>query len=188
VLIATPKSSMAFPETGIGIYPGLGGTQRTTRRVGVGLAKWLVFTGKMLRAHEAKAIGLVDELVPHEDLDSAVRRAALGDVPRERTRTPLPESFRALAEIFAASDADALREGRTPMPADENLARAVKAVAGKAPIALRLAGRLIEEGSQRPLAEGLRMELDHLVEIFGTRDAYEGLSTLGKRAPVFEGR
>jgi enoyl-CoA hydratase/3-hydroxyacyl-CoA dehydrogenase len=44
-LIATPKASFAFPETGIGIFPGLGGTQRLTRRVGVGLAKWLVFTG-----------------------------------------------------------------------------------------------------------------------------------------------
>jgi hypothetical protein len=32
------------------------------------------------------------------------------------------------------------------------------------------------------------MELDHLTSIFSTRDAYEGLSSLGKRPPVFEGR
>ena len=35
-IVATPKASLAFPETGIGIYPGLGGTQRTPRRVGTG--------------------------------------------------------------------------------------------------------------------------------------------------------
>ncbi len=64
----------------------------------------------------------------------------------------------------------------------------LKSVATKAPVALRLAERLIEDGANRPLAEGLRMELDHLVEIFGTRDAYEGLSSLGKKAPSFEGR
>src|SRR5262249_60751055 len=43
-IVATPRATFAFPETGIGIYPGLGGTQRTTARVGRGLAEWLPFT------------------------------------------------------------------------------------------------------------------------------------------------
>ena len=55
-------------------------------------------------------------------------------------------------------------------------------------IGLALAGRLIEEGAGLPLRDGLAAELAHLVEIFSTRDAYEGLSSLGKRAPVYEGR
>jgi enoyl-CoA hydratase/3-hydroxyacyl-CoA dehydrogenase len=52
-IVATPKASFAFPETSIGIYPGLGGTQRTTRRVGRGLAKWLVLSGQTVSADEA---------------------------------------------------------------------------------------------------------------------------------------
>ena len=52
-IVATPKASLAFPETGIGIYPGLGGTQRTPRRIGTGLAKWLVLSGQTLGAEEA---------------------------------------------------------------------------------------------------------------------------------------
>ena len=64
----------------------------------------------------------------------------------------------------------------------------MKRVGSKAPIALRLSQRLIDEGAKVSLAEGLQMELSHLFEIFGTKDAYEGLSTLGKKAPVFEGR
>jgi enoyl-CoA hydratase/3-hydroxyacyl-CoA dehydrogenase len=64
----------------------------------------------------------------------------------------------------------------------------MKRVGFKAPIALRIAGKLIESGAKVPLEEGLSMELSHLVEIFATKDAYEGLSTLGKKAPVFEGR
>jgi enoyl-CoA hydratase/carnithine racemase len=55
-------------------------------------------------------------------------------------------------------------------------------------MALRIAGDLIDRGAGMTLEEGLAMELSHLEEIFSTRDAYEGLSSLGKRAPVFEGR
>lgn len=63
----------------------------------------------------------------------------------------------------------------------------MKRVAQKAPIALRLSQKLIDEGSRMSLGEGLEMELSHLFEIFGTKDAYEGLSTLGKKQPVFVG-
>jgi len=188
VLIATPRASMAFPETGIGIYPGLGGTQRATRRVGVGLAKWLVFTGRMLRASEAQAIGLVDEVVPHEELDGALRRAIETAPSRGSRQVRVPDSHRALDELFRSQGADALREGKVDTRGNEDLARAVKSVAAKAPLALRLAGRLIEEGAERPLADGLRMELDHLLEIFSTRDAYEGLKSVGQKPPVYEGR
>jgi enoyl-CoA hydratase/3-hydroxyacyl-CoA dehydrogenase len=47
-IVATEKGAMGFPETGIGIYPGLGGTQRTSRRIGVGLTRFLVLTGQIL--------------------------------------------------------------------------------------------------------------------------------------------
>ena len=48
--IGTRKSTLAFPETGIGIYPGLGGTQRTSRLIGVARAKYLVASGQFLNA------------------------------------------------------------------------------------------------------------------------------------------
>ena len=64
----------------------------------------------------------------------------------------------------------------------------MKRVSFKAPIALRLAGKLIESGAKVSLEEGLAMELAHLEEIFSTKDAHHGLSTLGKQAPAFEGR
>src|SRR4029453_8723631 len=72
-IVATPKATFAFPETGIGIYPGLGGTQRTTARVGPALAKCLVLTGETVTAEQAAAIGLIDRVAPYEDLDAAVR-------------------------------------------------------------------------------------------------------------------
>lgn len=187
-LIATPNASLAFPETGIGIYPGLGGTQRTSRRIGTGLTRWLVLTGQTVGAEEAASIGLVDKVVPHADLDAAVAAAIEAGIPARRERPALSAKHSALEVFFESNDADALREGKADTKGDENLARAMKRVGSKAPIALRLSQRLIDEGAKVSLAEGLQMELSHLFEIFGTKDAYEGLSTLGKKAPVFEGR
>ncbi|HVY59996.1 MAG TPA: 3-hydroxyacyl-CoA dehydrogenase NAD-binding domain-containing protein, partial [Planctomycetota bacterium] len=66
--IATARGSIGFPETGIGIYPGLGGTQRLPRRVGRGLARWMVYTGRSLDAEDAVAAGALDALVEPEEL------------------------------------------------------------------------------------------------------------------------
>jgi enoyl-CoA hydratase/3-hydroxyacyl-CoA dehydrogenase len=185
-IVATPRASLAFPETGIGIYPGLGGTQRTTRRIGTGLARWLVFTGQTVGAEEAAAIGLVDKVVPHEELDAAIH-AAIAEGAAKRERPPLSGRHEALAKFFAGNDAEALRAQTADTGGDEALAKAMKRVGFKAPIALKLSGKLIESGSKLPLEEGLAMELAHLEEIFTTQDAHAGLSSVGRKAPSFQG-
>jgi enoyl-CoA hydratase/3-hydroxyacyl-CoA dehydrogenase len=58
-IIATPNGSFGFPETGIGIFPGLGGMIRMERHLGPELAKYYIFTGKTLRAEEALQLGIV---------------------------------------------------------------------------------------------------------------------------------
>jgi len=71
---------------------------------------------------------------------------------------------------------------------DETGQRFAKTIGYKAPIAIRLANRIMDEGSRVSLELGLEMELDHLPEIFATRDAYEGLNSVIKRKrPVFRG-
>ncbi len=184
-IVATPRASFAFPETGIGIYPGLGGTQRTTKRVGKGLAKWLVLTGQMLGADEALAIGLIDRVVPHEHLDAAVA-AAIADRTMPAQRSAPPETHRAIADLFESHSVDALLTC-PPEVADKRLASALRRLGSKAPIALRIASDLIDRGAGVPVEDGLRMELAHLEEIFATADAAEGLKSLGQRAPVFKG-
>jgi enoyl-CoA hydratase/3-hydroxyacyl-CoA dehydrogenase len=187
-IVAAPGTSLGFPETGIGIYPGLGGTQRTTRRIGRGLTKWLVLTGKIIAAEEALAIGLIDRVVSHEDLDAtAAELIALG-VPPSRTPSPVPASHAALAAFFEAHDVDEIRLGRAATNGDATLERAMKAVGSNAPIALRIAADLIDRGATVSLAEGLQLELAHLGEIFATHDTLIGLSSIGKSRPVFEGR
>ena len=187
-IIASDKAVMAFPETGIGICPGLGGTQRTTRRIGTGLASWMVLTGQMVPAVKAAAIGLVDQVVPHGELDDAILAAIEKGPVLERTPGDVPTKFASLATLFDGASADDLLAGKAYSGDDPALAKAVKKVGTKAPVAVRLSAKMIRKGANGSLQDGLAMELAHLVEIFSTEDAYEGLSTLGRKRPEFKGR
>ena len=76
IRIASDNARMGQPEVTIGIPPGWGGTQRLMRIVGIAKAKELVYTGKMIKADEAKEIGLVNNVVPLESLMDEVMSMA----------------------------------------------------------------------------------------------------------------
>lgn len=76
IILASEKAKFGQPEVGLGITPGFSGTQRLPRRVGIGKAKELVFTGRMIRAEEAEKIGLANGVVAPEALmDEAFKMA-----------------------------------------------------------------------------------------------------------------
>ena len=76
IRIASPKAKFGQPEVGLGIIPGFAGTQRLFRMVGLAKAKELIFTADMIDAEEAYRIGLVNKVVPEEDLmDEAMAMA-----------------------------------------------------------------------------------------------------------------
>ncbi len=76
IRIAADTAMLGQPEVTIGIPPGWGGTQRLMRLVGAAKAKELVYTGKMIKAEEAKEIGLVNQVVPLESLQEEVLKMA----------------------------------------------------------------------------------------------------------------
>jgi enoyl-CoA hydratase len=63
-IVAGDTAVFGVPETTLGIFPGIGGTQLLPRILGAPLAKELIFTGRRMKAEEARAAGLVNHLVP----------------------------------------------------------------------------------------------------------------------------
>ena len=66
--IASERAKLGIPEVTLGVFPGFGGTQRLPRIVGLGIAKEMLATGRQVRAEEAMRMGLVNQVVPQEEL------------------------------------------------------------------------------------------------------------------------
>ena len=83
-----PKTTFSVPEVQLGLIPGMGGTQRLPRRVGLQAALDMILTGRSVRARRALQMGLVDEMVHPAILrEIAIDRArALGDGRRQAPR------------------------------------------------------------------------------------------------------
>jgi enoyl-CoA hydratase len=74
--IASEKAKFGQPEVNLGIIPGFGGTQRLPRLVGKGMGKYLIMTAEMIDAQEAYRIGLVEKVVPAEELIGTAEKVA----------------------------------------------------------------------------------------------------------------
>jgi enoyl-CoA hydratase len=76
--VAGAGAKLGVPEIQLGVIPGAGGTQRLPRLIGSSRAKEMIFSGRHVKADEAREIGLVDQVVPDEE----VYRAAVALVAR----------------------------------------------------------------------------------------------------------
>ena len=125
IRIAAEGARLGQPEVNLGIIPGFGGTQRLPRLVGRSKALELILTGDLLSASEAKALGLISQVLPPEELLRAAQglarkiaskgqlavRAALRAVTQGVDLT-LQEGLRQEAQLFAdLCDSDDKREG-----------------------------------------------------------------------------
>ncbi len=115
IRIATIDARFGFPETGLSIIPGAGGTQRLSRVVGAGRALELILTGRRITADEALAIGLVTQVTDSDQLIETAHEIASTIAAKGPLATQL-----ARLVVRAGMDTD-LRSGQTM----ERLAQAV---------------------------------------------------------------
>ena len=78
IRICSENAVFGQPETGLGITPGFGGTQRLARLVGAGMAKQMIYTARNIKADEALRIGLVNAIYPLEELLPQAKKMASG--------------------------------------------------------------------------------------------------------------
>ena len=76
IRIAAENALFGFPEVTLGILPGMGGTQRLPRLVGPGIAKEMIFSGRRIKAEEARTFNLVNRVVPEGEALEAAKELA----------------------------------------------------------------------------------------------------------------
>ena len=187
-IIATPEGSMGFSETGIGIFPGLGGMLRIARMVGPDLAKYYMFTGTTITAQDAHALGMVTKLVAPSDAEAAIQELVAEGKPDKYRDREIPEKFKPYAVACSQENAARLLSGNPPQGVPEDLAaRITKFIGFKAPLALKMGNEIIDQQAGKSIEDAVEIELGRLNDIFSTADALEGLSSLGRKRPEFKG-
>ena len=84
IVVDNPKATLGMPEVNLGIHPGFGGTVRSVAITGVARAMEMMLTGRPVGPDKALRIGLVDAIVPADELREAGRRMALAPPPPKR--------------------------------------------------------------------------------------------------------
>ena len=189
--IGTRRTQFRFPETSIGIYPALGGTQRPARIAGREIGRWAVLAGNFMNAQTATDVGLVTHLVDVNDVNATIQTIhSTGKPANKYPGTPSNVSSPVVQfakKFYADENMATLLAGGCPEGfdvEDKTVARQLKSLKFTAPIGLAMASARIDATGSTTLSKGLEMELDGLNQIFSTEDALEGLSALieGRRA------
>lgn len=76
IRIGFEKTMVGFPEVGLGIIPGFAGTQRMSRLIGTSKTKELIYTARIIKGNEAYDLGILNKLVPAEELLSSAEELA----------------------------------------------------------------------------------------------------------------
>lgn len=105
-IYASDNASFGQPEVNLGLIPGFGGCVRLPRRIGYALARELIFTGRRIKADEALRLGLVNRVVPAEELIAQ----AVATIAQIAAVSPVAvaNAKRTLMELDALNTHDAL--------------------------------------------------------------------------------
>ncbi len=135
ILIAADNARFGLPEVNLGVIPGAGGTQRTTRVIGKSLAMEMMLNARQLTAPEAFDRGLISRILPADEVvDNALQMA--------------------------------------------------REIAGRAPLAVKMAKESVNVAFETSLDQGLKTERRNIALLFGTEDKMEGMKAFVEKRPA----
>ena len=181
VRVVTERSRVGMPETGIGLFPDVGGTYLLSRAPGE-TGTHLALTGTMVGGADAIAVGLADVLVPSDALDDLV--AALGDdgwesaVADHAVELPVAPIDAARAWIDEAYAADTVEEivARLQSRAEPDAQAAAETILTRSPTSLKVTLRALREARYLPgLREALAAEYRIATRLTDGHDFLEGV-------------
>lgn len=161
-----PNTRLGLPEVRVGLLPGAGGTQRIPRMIDPQAALEMLLQGKLHKLDRAKALGLIDEVVPSEDLVKAAKAKLVeGLSPKkpwdmDKFRAPIRIFSAAGMQLFPAANAIMRRETAMNYPAAQYILSCVY------------------EGLQMPMDTALRIESRYFAKVLQTREAEVMIRTL----------
>ncbi|NWK95643.1 enoyl-CoA hydratase [Sphingobium lactosutens] len=187
--VATERTTFAMPETGIGLFPDVGGgwfLPRLPGRVGA----WLAATGSRIDGADCAAIGIATHYIHSDKLDAIKARImadplGMGEILDENAEVPPSsklEAYRAeINQLFASDKAEAIVAALTA-DGGEWAAKQLAVLATKSPQTIKVALRqLVEGGKKTDFADNMAMEFGLACAIIRRPDFVEGV-----RAVIFD--
>lgn len=187
-IVATDEGSLGFPESGLGIYPGLGGMIRTERHLGKELAKYFALTGKTISAQEAYDLGIVNKYVNQVDIDDAIAELVEEGQFDKYAERELPEKYQEIQTAFSDNNIEKVLAGESIDGVDENFVqKTAKTLSYKSPNSVDKIQKLIDKESEVSIDEAIDIELSYLEPMFETEEALVGLNaSLAGERPDFD--
>lgn len=170
VASSDPKTKLGLPEVQLGLLPGLGGTQRLPRLIGVQPALDLMLTGRHVDARKARRLGVVDEVVPESILVLVATQRALALAAEPAKRTTLD----ALKGFFDKEELTELALAENPLGRrvlfDQAKKRLGSKTHGKYPAPERIL-QVVKLGLERGVRAGMEAEAAAFGELCMSREA-----------------
>jgi enoyl-CoA hydratase/carnithine racemase len=171
--IATERTVFAMPETGIGLFPDVGGTYFLPRLPGQ-IGMWLGLTGSRLKGADTVAAGVCDRFMQSAGLSSFLDALAAGDVPASPSDRPALAQIDAINQTFAGDRVEAILT--TLDDANSDWAAKQRAtILTKSPTCTRIAFRQIRAGASLDFKDCMRLEYRLARFCMTQPDFYEGV-------------
>lgn len=177
--VASETTTFAMPETGIGLFPDVGGSFFLPRCPGE-LGMYLALTGARLKTADCLYAGVATHFVPAAQWEALIQQLAAGKADavvaaaQKADEAPLSARRSDIDRIFAGASVEAILSA-LDKDDSEWAAETAKTIRSKSPTATKLAFRQIREGKKIDFDDCMRMEFRMVNRVVAGKDFYEGV-------------